>query len=370
MASDDSCNSVNSQKTYVAKVTSFCVTLVVMTLIYVVYESHYNALYVIPLDLTIKNLFASKIGSKRFTSIRGDGIGSQLKSILYSIAFAHKSEWIYHYSPITENAKHANLHSTQGQTSIIDKWLNMGHNELYIDSCNLCQIGIPDAVYNLTSNELFDNDIIHILKEKYFQNKNKFSKFYHINTFNVAVHVRRGDVNDGSNHPNLSPNSHFIKAMDDIFNIYQGLNIKNNKTGIKFHIFSDSKSPLSMDEYSRNGTYNVTFYINSDWKESFHAFVIGDALIMSKSTYSWTAAFFSSSNYIYYTPFRGGQPLNQYWYLNWEEDNNTMRNTFKWSNYEWNWWNDNNCSIDYNDYNNNYNDNNRKIYHKWSCSAF
>ena len=316
-------------------------------------ETIYDSQYVVPLQLIVKNKYANHFKRKDFTSIRGDGIGQQLQAIMYSIAFSSKSEWTYYYSPMVETPKHARLHEITGQTVAIDKWLNMGFGELSIDSCVACQVGVPDFARRLPIQQLFDGNTIKMLRKKYYQNKDSSSTFYKSgnNTFNVAVHVRRGDIdtiNNGTVFKNLSPNSHYIKAMDDIYHMF---NCCRSETNIEFHIFSDSKIALPADEYSRNGIYNIIWHINEDWKKSFHSLVVSDALIMSKSTYSWTAAILSASLYIYYTPFDGGQALKS-WYLNCESN----FTAFEYDSPQWTWWN--NCS---------FNDNERRIYHHWSC---
>merc|ERR1712129_277267 len=150
----------------------------------------------------------------------------------------------------------------------------------------------------------------------------------------------------------LSSDSHYIKAMDDVFELV------NDR--IRFYIFSDSEQPFSEKVYSKNGKYDVVFHLNEDWMDTFHAFVVSDALIMSKSTMSWTAAVLSNSSHIYYTPTHLFQsPPLKHWFLNWELKNGVDETRDKWL-----WWMKRNCSVIEDE------DNSHLVSHRWRIGKY
>ena len=142
------------------------------------------------------------------------------------------------------------------------------------------------------------------LQTKYWRNKDKYIQFhsnlYDIDYFNVAVHIRRGDITDGHR---MQSNDFYIELMKYIFR----QQIKLNATRItSFNIYSQSKGfnksdfEASLKEdynaYLRNHRlFNVSYFIDYPLTVTFHGFVIADAFIMSPSALSWAAAIFSSS---------------------------------------------------------------------------
>ena len=301
---------------------------------------------------------------KDFTCVRYDGFGQQLKEIMVGMAIGYKTDWNYYYTPLQLAQGWAYLFKDIEAAKTIDKWLNLGAGERSIESCIYCVVNIPQKSY-CSVHELFDNEFTKILRTRYFQNKNNTSKLYKYGDgiFNVAVHDRRGDV-DFSKSPRVTKTAHYRKAMDDIAAIVTPGN--NSNVSIHFHIFSNTEHELSLAEYSRNGKYKIYLHLNETWKDTFHAFVVADALITGKSTFSWVAAVLSNSSYIYYTPYwdHSGhvEPLD-HWYLNWEYDEN-FKVTFDYHGGRWKWWEDSNCRII-----NDIRDNN-KVYHNWACRHY
>ena len=87
---------------------------------------------------------------------------------------------------------------------------------------------------------------------------------------------------------------------------------------------------------------------------------MADSFIMSKSSFSWTAAVLSNSSHIYYTPDYHHQKPLKYWYINYEDKSFIALTD---TNTEWIWWNENGCSVT---------DTNLggTIAYKWSCADY
>ena len=83
----------------------------------------------------------------------------------------------------------------------------------------------------------------------------------------------------------------------------------------------------------------VKYHIEINLKETIHALIISDILIMSKSSMSYSIAILSKSKFIYYIQFYH-RPLN-----NWIVVNSNYNKWWQNGQIEYNnWWNERNCS--------------------------
>lgn len=105
--------------------------------------------------------------------------------------------------------------------------------------------------------------------------------------FNVAVHIRRGDIAAGQvNHnPNLMmrwlDNGYFIKVLENAMEIFP----KDRPVAI--YIFSQGKKE-DFEEFER--FKNVKYCLDMNARDSFLHFVYADCLITSKSSFSYKPA--------------------------------------------------------------------------------
>jgi hypothetical protein len=109
--------------------------------------------------------------------------------------------------------------------------------------------------------------------------------------FNVAVHIRRPNFTDIGIEGSNTPLELYLLIMNYIRNKY-------NDKNILFHIHSQGNA----DDFSILKSEDVIFHLNERTLDAFTDFVFADALVLSRSSFSYTAAFLSSGD-IYYIPF-------------------------------------------------------------------
>lgn len=132
----------------------------------------------------------------------------------------------------------------------------------------------------------------------------KFDTIYNNEYYNVAIHIRRGDITKREQYfSRIVDISYYEKFIETFENNYT-----SNKP-CKFYIYTqqDFLAPHELDKLAQKNNViidvdiedqnNVTKQI-IDWCELFNA----DSLLISKSSYSYTAAFFSNCP-VYYIPF-------------------------------------------------------------------
>ncbi|WP_077919597.1 alpha-1,2-fucosyltransferase [Spirosoma sp. 209] len=156
------------------------------------------------------------------------------------------------------------------------------------------------------------------LKEKFYAAKarQKDELLYDSNNFNIAIHVRRGDIVTGqeNNNPNLlmrwQDADYFEKVLFNVIN-----SIQVNKP-IKVFLFSqgDKKEFSKFEDIS-----NINFCLDMGAQESFLHMVHADLLITSKSSFSYKPALLSNGIKICPRNFWHGYPRTNDWILT-EED--------------------------------------------------
>ena len=128
--------------------------------------------------------------------------------------------------------------------------------------------------------------------------------------FNIAIHVRRGDIMTDANNPNLTmrylSNDYFEKVLKQVID-----NINVNKP-IHIYFFSQGK-PEDYPEFAEFP--NLHWCLDMGAQDSFLHFVYADLLITSKSSFSYKPALLSYGIKVCPRDFWHGYPLGKDWIL-------------------------------------------------------
>lgn len=133
---------------------------------------------------------------------------------------------------------------------------------------------------------------------------------YSQDQFNVAIHVRRGDIMLDPHNPNLTmrylSNDYFEKVLNQVL-----VNIKTEKP-IHIYFFSQGKP----DDYPEFTHYpNLHWCLDMNAQESFLHFVYANLLITSKSSFSYKPALLSNGIKVCPQDFWHGYPNTKDWIL-------------------------------------------------------
>ncbi len=114
------------------------------------------------------------------------------------------------------------------------------------------------------------------------------------NSFNIAVHIRRGDLLPGRQFSDLSsrmlPDAWYLEILNMI--------LRNTQKKLAIHIFSEGRDgtyysesglPFSWKTHFENTPHKVYEHIDSDFMSAFHHLLHADLLIGSKSGMSHLA---------------------------------------------------------------------------------
>lgn len=133
---------------------------------------------------------------------------------------------------------------------------------------------------------------------------------YNPDCFNIAIHVRRGDIMADKSNPNLVmrylSNSYYEKVLTQV--------VGNLHTEKPIHIwFFSQGSPTDYPEFSH--FENLHWCMNMGAQESFLHMVYADLLITSKSSFSYKPALLNRGIKVCPRNFWHGYPDSQDWIL-------------------------------------------------------
>ena len=154
--------------------------------------------------------------------------------------------------------------------------------------------------------------VIDELKQKFYNApaRKKDHLIYSPTNFNIAIHVRRGDIMNDPNNPNLVmrylSNDYFEKVLKQVL---ANLQIKKH---IHIYFFSQGK-PEDYPEFAQYSNLHWCFNMNA--QDSFLHLVYADLLITSKSSFSYKPALLNNGIKICPKNFWHGYPNNKKWIL-------------------------------------------------------
>lgn len=133
---------------------------------------------------------------------------------------------------------------------------------------------------------------------------------YSPDNFNIAIHVRRGDIMADPSNPNLAmrylSNDYFEKVLEQV--------VTNLHTAKPIHIYFFSQG--KPEDYPEFAKYkNLHWCLDMNAQESFLHFVYADLLITSKSSFSYKPALLNNGIKVCPKNFWHGYPNTKDWIL-------------------------------------------------------
>ncbi|MFK1788812.1 hypothetical protein ACIXBV_17435 [Bacteroides fragilis] len=151
-----------------------------------------------------------------------------------------------------------------------------------------------------------------VLKKKFYSApaRKKDQLIYQRENFNIAIHVRRGDILSDVDNPNL--NMRFLS--NDYFDKVLKQTVDNLYTDRPIHIYFFSQG--KPEDYTEFFKYsNLHWCLHMGAQESFLHMVYADLLITSKSSFSYKPALLNNGIKICPRIFWHGYPLSPDWIL-------------------------------------------------------
>lgn len=212
-----------------------------------------------------------------------DGFGSQLQACFSMIAYCHYKGYNYIHNEFYR--MHHNDENVDQFPKVMNDFVNLEHKFRSFKSLTNNEISKVHMakegyfVHGSYSPEVFYNEpVLNLLRECYYSNpKPDISKIYSNSIYNVAVHIRRGDVSDKAHWSRYTKNEEYIHLLKSI----------ELPANAQLHIFSEG-SPEDFNDF-KIAFPNIRLHISINIQTTFHCFVEADLLIMSKSSFCYSA---------------------------------------------------------------------------------
>jgi hypothetical protein len=233
----------------------------------------------------------------------GAGIGHQMANWIAGYWFAQKFGLKFAHIPFSSNKWEAFLGFYQGEETF-NELKKKGYRVRRIQSFDeyneeelkriqkIVQSYLGTKTVFLAEQDQFYHDQygnLDVIQKKFYScPERKTDKLIYANdAFNIAIHVRRGDIiqKHGENNSNLAKrfqaNDYFVNALKSALEIFK------DKNNIHIYLFSQGKT----EAYPEFAQFeNLHFCLDMDAQESFLHMVYADALITSKSSFSYKPA--------------------------------------------------------------------------------
>jgi hypothetical protein len=259
----------------------------------------------------------------------GAGIGHQLANWIAGYWFAKQFELKFAHIPFSSEKWDRFLGFSENETTVEELLKVAGYKKFRLPLFNECkpeEVNLIKKIIESYKNkkiifiaeqdQFYRNQIgvIDDIKRKFYSAnaRKKDQLIFSSNNFNIAVHVRRGDIVVGqkNKNPNLLirwlDNSYFEKVLSTIL-----INLKRDKP-IFIYIFSQGKRNdfCNFDKFE-----NINFCLEMNPQDSFLHMVHADLLITSKSSFSYKPALLSNGIKICPREFWHGYPETNDWIL-------------------------------------------------------
>jgi len=229
-----------------------------------------------------------------------DGFGSQLHACFSLIAYCVYNNSRYVHSPFTR-MQHNDANNPKFP-QIMNDFINIESKYDTIQQIsnyeNSLVIGVQEGyfVHGSVSPEFFYNDkVLTILREIYHSKSKPDIPNYDTSKKNIVLHLRRGDVNAAKYPSRWSSDQDYINLLrKTIENI--GNDETDNIADYEIHILSEGEPELFKeitDVYPE-----IKLHLSIDIQQTFHMIVIADILIMSKSSFCYSASLINKNKVI------------------------------------------------------------------------
>ena len=232
---------------------------------------------------------------KKYTFITvKDGFGSQYQKIIQTMIYCTHHNLKFVYRPIKEME-----HNYENDIKYIDnieKLMNIKNN-IENDTNNKAE----EIDYGSVVMKWFEGNIDNACNSKYFKQiksyfwQNKEKNIFKNNKINVAVHIRRKNPQDVLLGHNDDVGG---RTLNDAYFLNIIENIRKKYENIEFHIYSQGK----IESFNIYKNKDTKLHINEDICKTFIELVSADRLVISPSSFSYTAALLSDGE-VYYNKF-------------------------------------------------------------------
>ncbi|WP_158847911.1 hypothetical protein [Algibacter sp. L1A34] len=266
-----------------------------------------------------------------FTAIPnpGAGIGHQIANWIAGYWFAQQFNLKFAHIPFSSAKWEAFLGFGNGEITVQELIKKQGYKKIMLplfNETNEKETALINSIIGsyagkkiifICEQDQFHRDqfgIQEVMQEKFSKSKIRKSEklIYSKDNYNIAIHVRRGDIVIGqtNNNPNLlmrwQNNDYFTNVLSNVLK-----QLKTDKP-IAIYLFSQGVE-TDFPEFKK--FENLSFCLDMNAQDSFSHMVFADLLITSKSSFSYKPALLNKGIKVCPANFWHGYPETKDWIL-------------------------------------------------------
>ena len=226
---------------------------------------------------------------------RVDGFGAQYLAIMSCYAFCYNNEnATYIHTPFKKLCHGESVEK-------LNKFIGFPINNSIPKKIDFKNRYISAVHWSPNPDIFYTDEVKNMLLLNYYSNKKP-----NINKIDIAIHIRRGDVNSNNLKTSYryTSNDIYIKIIKYLKKIYP-----------KYKITIFSEGDKKDFEFTKN--LDVILEINTDLEKTYHSFVKAKVLVTAISALSYSAALLNK-NIIYYIPMKH-KPLKNWNVIDFEK---------------------------------------------------
>ena len=231
-----------------------------------------------------------------------DGFGSQLQACFSLIAYCNYKNYNYIHKPFSK--MHHNDENVENFPKVMNDFINLENSFKSTDQLSnqeMAQIHkIKEGYFvhgSLKPEFFYTPQVINKIISCYYSTpKPDISETFIQDKYNIAIHIRRGDVAINNRHcVRYTNNIDYLKILDK-------LTLPDNAI---FHIFSEGNEN-DFKEFSERYP-DIKFHLSKNIQFTFHCLVKADLLILSKSSFCYCAGLLNENKV-------NGELIKQWWH--------------------------------------------------------
>ena len=212
--------------------------------------------------------------TKYTISGKSDGFGAQYQSIMSGIAYCNYMNYQYIHTPMKILSHNENVEQ-------LNQFIGIPPNNESADIISKCS---GDVHHAKKPSMYYTPEVLQKIRNYYYSTEKP-----NINVPDIAIHIRRGDVGE-SYTKRFTSNKEYVEIINKLTKLYPEY---------KITIFSEGKE----EDFEELKGENIAFCLNGNITETFHSLVKAKILIISKSSFSYSAALLNENLVYYVFPF-------------------------------------------------------------------
>ena len=207
-----------------------------------------------------------------------DGFGAQYQAIMSGIAYCSYKNYVYVHTPIRKLEHNTDVKKANEFIGINTQ---LNNSKSKIEKI----VYSPEVHWSISPSIYYTDKVLEYIRNCYYTTKKP-----DIGLIDIAIHIRRGDVSNKKNKERYIDNTYYKEIVK---------NLKIQYPTYTITIFSQG----TYEDFNDLCLEKSCFKLDTDIFETFHSLVSSKVLILSYSSFSYSAGLINQNTVYHYDSF-------------------------------------------------------------------